>query len=113
MMIVAPWQQPICNTHHVIEQCSESFLSAFGIELSKKRWTDSSKKTCTESVVQLPVQHEETLLWIKKSRPIMRPNTGLFVVKYEMELFGVLRSSIDRDTAREACVCSVSKLNDM
>ena len=46
-MIVVPCQQPICNTHHVTEQRSESFLSAFGIELSEKRWTDSSKKTYT------------------------------------------------------------------
>ena len=49
--VVVPCQQPICNTHHVTEQRSESFLSAFGIELSEKRWTDFSKKTCTESVV--------------------------------------------------------------
>ena len=48
-------EQPICNTHHVTQQRSESFLSAFGI--------NSSEQECTETEVfqDLIGMHE----WLK------------------------------------------------
>jgi len=54
---------------------------------------------------------KEALLWIKKHRDAVCPNTGFFVQlqKYEKELFGFNVPSISRTEAREAGVCSVSK----
>lgn len=56
---------------------------------------------------------KEALLWTKKHRELICPNTGFFVQlqKYEKELFGYGAPSISRDAARKAGVCSVSKLN--
>lgn len=57
---------------------------------------------------------KETLLWIKKHRDTICPNTGFFVQlqKYEKELFNNDFPSISIGAARKAGVCSVSKLKD-
>jgi len=57
---------------------------------------------------------KETLLWIKKHRDTICPNTGFFtqLQQYEKELFGNDFPSISITAARKAGVCSVSKLKD-